>query len=307
MVIQRLAEANLKLKPVKCKFACKKVEHLGHLITPFGLKPNPRLVSAVREFQTPNDVRELRRFLGLASYYRKFVPKFAKIAEPLHRLTCKEAEFVWSDDCQHAFDSLKQKLTQAPVLAYPSFDKDLVLETDASIKGIGAILSQQQDDGKLHPVAFASRALSQPENYSITELETLAVVWAISHFHSCLYGHRVTVYTDHSAVKAVLETPNPTGKHARWWTRVYGRGVKQVSIVYRSGKENVGADALSRCPQPTDEATVKVASICTDTVTALLQSDPLQNIDDSFAEQQQKGILDPRHVCVLGTGKIASG
>ena len=124
------------------------MEYLGHLITPSGLKPNSRLVSAVQEFQTPSDIRELRRFLGLASYYRKFVPKFAKVAEPLHRLTRKEAEFVWSQDCQYAFDSLKQKLTEAPVLAYPSFDRDFVLETDASIKGIGAILSQKQDDGK---------------------------------------------------------------------------------------------------------------------------------------------------------------
>ena len=140
----------------------------------------------------------------------------------------------------------------------------------------------------MHPVAFASRALSPPErNYSITELETLAVVWAVSHFHSYLYGHRVTVYTDHSAVKAVLETPNPTGKHARWWTRVYGRGVKQVSIVYRCGKENVAADALSRCPQPADGVKTKVASIRTDTVTSLLQSDPLPSGESSFTTQQQ--------------------
>jgi len=102
-----------------------------------------------------------------------------------------------------------------------------ILETDASIKGLGAVLSQRQDDEKLHPIAFASRALNpQEKNYAITERETLAVVWVIiTHFHYYLYGHRVTVYTDHSAVKAVLETPNPSGKHARWWTRVYGRGV----------------------------------------------------------------------------------
>ena len=210
LVITRLAEANLKLKPIKCRFVCKEVEYLGHLITPSGLKFNPQLVSAVQEFQTPRDIRELRRFLGQAPCYRKFIPRFAKVAEPLHRLTRKEAEFLWSQDCQYAFDSLNQKLTKAPVLAYPSFDRDFVLETDASIKGIGTILSQKQDDEKLHPVAFASRALSQSEkNYSIMGLETLAVVWAVSHFHSYMYGHRVTVYTDHSAVKAVLETPNP--------------------------------------------------------------------------------------------------
>ena len=125
--------------------------------------------------------------------------------------------------------SLKERLATPPVLAYPAFDVDFTLETDASIQGLGAVLSQPQADGKLHPVAYASRALNKAEkSYSVTELETLAVVWAVSHFHSYLYGNKVTVLTDHSAVKAILETPNPTGKHARWWTKVYGRGVKRV-------------------------------------------------------------------------------
>jgi len=108
-----------------------------------------------------------------------------------------------------------------------------VLETDASVKGLGAVLSQQHNDHHLHPVAYASRSLSAPEkNYSITELETLAVVWAIQHYHPYLYGHEVTVVTDHSAVKAVLGTPSPSGKHARWWLKVFGSGVGQVHIVY---------------------------------------------------------------------------
>ena len=114
----------------------------------------------------------------------------------------------------------------------------------------GAILSQPQLDGKLHPVVYASCALNKAEkNYSITELETLAVARAISHFHSYLYGNRVTVLTDHSAVRATLETPNPTSKHAHWWSKVYGRSVKEVVIRYRAGRENVGANALSRSPR----------------------------------------------------------
>ena len=293
LVMERLREANLKLKPSKCCLARKEVDYLGHVITPTGLKPNQKLVIAVQEFPVPNDVRELRRFLGLASNYRKFIPQFARIAEPLHHLTRKEVEFVWSE----TFDSLKHKLTVAPVLAYPSFDRDFVIETDASVKGIGAILSQKQDNGKLHPVAFASRALSQSEkNYSITELETLAVVWAISHFHSYLYGHCVTVYTDHSAVRAVLETPNPTGKHACWWTRVYGRGVKKVTIVYRPGRENAAADALSRSPQGTPttscaDSDVHVASVTSDTVTSLLRVDPLKDDPSSFVEKQREDLF----------------
>ena len=115
------------------------------------------------------------------------------------------------------------------------------------------MLTQEQPDGKLHPIAYASRALAPAEkNYGITDLETLAVVWAMSHFHYYLYGHQVTVYTDHSAARAVLEAPNPTGKHAKWWLRVHGKGVKEVRFVYHSGRENSNADALSRCLKPPD-------------------------------------------------------
>jgi hypothetical protein len=130
---------------------------------------------------------------------------------------------------------LKEKLTTAPVLAFPACDRDFTVETDASISGIGAVLSQQRDDGKLHPIAYASRSLSSAErNYSVTELETLAVVWARTRFHHYLYGQSVTVVTDHSAVRAILETPNPSCKHARWWTKVYRTKGRQDSL--QSGK-----------------------------------------------------------------------
>ena len=120
---------------------------------------------------------------------------------------------------------------------------------DFSHQGLGAVLSQQQADGKLHPIAFASRALAAAEkNYGITDLETLGVVWAISHFHYYLHGHCVTVYTDPSAVKAVLETASPSGRHAHWWTPVFSNGIKQVTILHRAGQDNEAADALSQNP-----------------------------------------------------------
>ena len=131
----------------------------------------------VRTVQSP-----YRRQSSTSRATVRFIPKFAKVAQPLHRLTKKDTDFEWDATCQEAFETLKKKLTEAPVLAYPSFDKDFALETDASIQGIGAVLSQQQSDGRLHPVAYASRALSHAEShYSITELKTLAVVWAIDH------------------------------------------------------------------------------------------------------------------------------
>ncbi len=172
-----------------------------------------------------------------------------------------------------------------------------MLETDASIKGLGAVLSQEQGDSHLHPIAYASRSLSQSEKrYAITELETLVVVWATSHFHAYLYGNEVTVYTDHSAVKAVLATPSANGKHARWWSKVYGTGVRNVNIVYRSGKENANADALSRNPvspspaQPIAEGDVQVFAVSSETtMSELLSADPLPVDDvDHFAREQLK-------------------
>jgi hypothetical protein len=139
--------------------------------------------------------------MGLASYYRHFVKGFARIAQPVHALTRKGALFEWNSGCEEAFATLKRKLTESPVLAYPDFARSFIVETDASVKGLGAILSQRQADGQIHPVAYASRALSaQEKRYAVTELETLAVVWATTHFRAYLYGNDVTVYTDHTAV-----------------------------------------------------------------------------------------------------------
>jgi len=189
--------------------------------------------------------------------------------------------------------NLKVKLTSAPVLAYPSFDKPFTVETNACIDEMGAVLQQKQDDSKLHPGAFISRSLTPAErNYGITELEVLAVVWALTRFHSYLYGQSVTVITDHAAVRAVLETLNPSAKHARWWTCIYGTSVKDVHIMYCPGRLNAAADALSRSPctdaprvgegehetqvcavksQPADERKDKSAG---DTVQGLLKQPP---------------------------------
>ena len=251
-VMERFMKAGLKLKPGKCHFVCKEVQYLGHTITTQGIQPNKDRVIAVQDYPVPTSVKEVRQFIGLVSYYRRFIKGFANVAEPLHSLTQKDVTFEWTSSCQDAFNTLRKALTEAPVLAYPNFTEKFRLETDACVKGLGAVLSQLQDDEKVHPVAYASRALSDPEKrYAVTELETLAVVWALNHFHAYLYGNEVTVYTDHSSVRAVLETPNPSAKHARWWTKVYGSGIKSIQIMYRCGQDNQNADALSRNPQGT--------------------------------------------------------
>ena len=278
------------------------MEYLGHLVTPQGLKPKEGLVKAVTQFPRPTDVSSVQRFLGLASYYRRFIKNFAKIAEPLRELTQKNVAFHWTESREAAMTTLKEKLTTAPVLAFPSFDRPFTVETDASISGVGAVLIQYQEDQKLHPVAYASRSLSAAErNYSITELETLAVVWALSRFHPYLYGQSVTVVTDHAAVRAILETPSPSGKHARWWTRVYGSGLKDIKIVYRAGRLNCAADALSRSPCEEDstegvaEQELQVASVQSqptqselEDVSGLLESPPLTLPTGDFSVEQRK-------------------
>ena len=212
--------------------------------------------------------------------------------------------FKWTEDCQQAFELLKRKLTEAPVLAYPNFSTGFTIETDASYSGLGAILSQEQEDGCFHPVSYASRAFSPAErNYGITDLETLAVVWAITHFRHYLYNQQVRIYTDHAAVKSVLQNPNISGKHARWWMKVYGSGLKEINIVHRAGKDSCNVDALSRnpCgPAPAEgigESEVQVASVSkssnecdVDDISVLLELEPLNSEfnPETLASEQQK-------------------
>ena len=169
--------ANLKLKPLKYHFLRHSIEYLGHVFTPQGLQPNSKQVAAVQDFPVPENASQMRQFIGLTSYYRRFINKFAGTTAPFHGLTRKNAEFQSIPACQSAFEALKEKLVKAPLLVNPSFDRPFVLATDASVRGLGAVLSQKQSDELLHPVPYASCALSAPEkNYAITELETLAVV-----------------------------------------------------------------------------------------------------------------------------------
>ena len=212
------------------------MEYLGHVVSVDGVRTDPAKLEAVQDFPIPTDVKCLRSFLGLASYYRRFVPNFAKVAGPLHALTKKGVPFVWTRECQTTFDTLKALLTSSPILAYPDFTKPFVLETDASIAGLGAVLSQRQEDGSTRPIAYASRSLLKHEqNYGITEMEGLGVVWAVRHFQPYLYGHFCEVYTDHEALKSLLNTPQPSGKLARWGMAIQELNLK---IMHRSGRKN---------------------------------------------------------------------
>ena len=223
---------------------------MGYVVSSEGISADPSKVDAVKNFATPVDVRQLRSFLGLASYYRRFIPTFSKVAAPLFALTRKDAIFQWDEKCQESFDHLKSLLIQAPLLVFPDFTKPFVLETDASGQGLGAVLSQQQGSGCVAPIAYASRTLQKHEqNCGATELEALGVVWAIRHFRPYLYGHACKVYTDHEALKSLLNTPHPSGKLARWGLTIQEL---DLEIHYRPGRSNQAADALSRRVTPND-------------------------------------------------------
>ena len=176
-VFERFREANLKLKPEKCCLASDEVLYLGYVVSRNGISADPIKVESVKNFPQPNDLKSLRSFLGLASYYRRFIQNFSRVAGPLYELTRKDVEFLWKPIHDEVFCQLKQLLINAPVLAFPDFTKDFILETDASGVGLGAILAQGDKDGNVHPIAYASRTLQQHEkNYAVTELEALGIV-----------------------------------------------------------------------------------------------------------------------------------
>jgi len=190
------------------------MDYLGYVVSSGGIAADPKKVSAVDSFPRPTNLRSLRSFLKLTSYYCQFIPYYSVVAQPLYRLTHKNTPYKWTEKCEEAFVKLKRALSQAPVLAYPCFTESFLLETDLG-EGLGDVLSQHQNDNTIQPIVFASRTLQPHEkNHGISELEGLGVVWAAKHFRHYLYGHPCTVFTDHEALKSLLHTPHPSGELA---------------------------------------------------------------------------------------------
>ncbi len=244
LVFTKLQEAGLKAKLSKCDFLKSRIEFLGHVVDGAGIHTVDSKIKAVQHFPTPQNVENVRSFLGLAGYYRAFVRNFASIASPLTRLLKKDVPFMWNDAQRQAFESLKHALTQAPILAFPDYTLPFTLCTDASSLGVGAVLMQSSEGQRPHVIAYASRTLNSAESkYSVTHMEALAVVWALKHFRDIIYGYPVTVYTDHSAVTQLFSGKNLTGRLARWYLTVQQF---DPTIKYLPGKANTVADALSR-------------------------------------------------------------
>ena len=268
VVLDRLGDFGLKVKPEKCNLFTEKLRYLGHSISDRGISPDPDKISAVREWKKPVTERELRGFLGLAGYYRRFVPGFAKVAAPLHTLLggtgkrkknkkvslSRPITGAWDESCDKSFNDLKQLLTSAPLLGYPDFTRPFILEVDASYQGLGAVLSQRQEQG-LVVLGYASRGLRENErnmqNYSSMKLELLALRWAITvKFRDLLLGAKFVVYTDNNPL-SYLKTNTKLGATETRWAGELEQF--QFTIKYRSGRSNRNADALSRKTTHSDE------------------------------------------------------
>ena len=245
-LLQRLRDEHYYAHPEKCEFMLNKVSFLGHVVNSVGIAVQQHKVAAVRDWPAPANKREVRGFLGLAGYYRRFVQGFAKIAEPLSLLTHDNVAWQWEEAQQSAFQELKDRLSSAPILVYANPTQPYILQTDASDLAVGAVLSQRQDDGSERPIAYWSHKLNKAEfNYSATEKELLAIVLACEHWAGYLEGSQcpILIRTDHQPLTWLNGRPVVTARLARWVVRLTGYDFK---IDYVKGKENVAADALSR-------------------------------------------------------------
>ena len=242
-VFDRLRQANLRLKPSKCQFAAKRILYLGHYISKEGIEVNEEKIEAVKSYPSPTNVKQLRSFLGLANFYRRFVPGYAQIATPLNKLLKKDARYEWKEACEEAFQKLKKALTSAPLLGHPNLAKEFILRTDASADAIGYVLRQEDDNNDERPMSFGGRATRDAEKrWPITELEGLAVLEAVRANHYFLASTKFHIYTDHQALKTLFTDKDKSKKLIRWSLELQRY---RYEIHFIAGKKNQAADASS--------------------------------------------------------------
>ncbi|GJX64777.1 putative reverse transcriptase domain-containing protein [Tanacetum coccineum] len=238
-ILELLKKEELYAKFSKCEFWIPKVQFLGHVINSEGIHVDPAKIESIKDWVSPKSPTEIRQFLGLAGYYRRFIEGFSKIAKPMTKLTQKKVKFVWGDKQEAAFQTLKQKLCSAPILALPEGSEDFVAYCDASIKGLGVVLMQRDK-----VIAYASRQLKIHEkNYTTHDLELGAVVFALKIWRHYLYGTKCTVFTDHKSLQHILNQKELNMRQRRWLELLSDY---DCEIRYHPGKANVVADALSR-------------------------------------------------------------
>jgi transposase InsO family protein len=243
-VFNILKENKLVCQIDKCFFCLKQLKYLGKVVSGEGIATDPDLIADMVNYPCPSNVKQVRSFLGLCSCYRGFVQNFAVLAEPLTELTRSEVPWSWSEKKQKTFEILKDRMSNCPILRHPDWSKPFHLQTDASAYGAGAILSQKDENDKLHPVAYASWLFNKAQrNYTATERELLAIVLATRKWRQFFYGKTFVAETDHKPLSGQWDWKDPYGKITRW-----ANELRQfdITIKYRKGKDNEGPDALSR-------------------------------------------------------------
>ncbi|KAK8934297.1 hypothetical protein KSP39_PZI014692 [Platanthera zijinensis] len=278
-VLTILRENQLFAKKSKCSFGQSQVEYLGHLVSARGVQADPRKIESMVSWPQPTTVRALRGFLGLTGYYRRFVKDYGKIARPLTQLLQKDA-FQWSIEADEAFRALKQAMTTTPVLALPDFSKEFVVETDASGVGLGAVLMQEG-----RPLAYFSKALApRTLGLSTYEKEMLAIIHAVEMWRPYLLGQHFQVRTGHQSLKHFLEQRLASPLQQKWLTKLMGY---DYEIVYKQGRENVVADALSRLPESSlSHVSGPVVTTLDEIQAAVLQDPELRTIIETLQQGQ---------------------
>lgn len=306
-VFTKLKLHGLKVKMSKCHFFQKEVRFLGHIVSENGVATDPDKTAVIRSWPIPVTEKQLRSFLGLASYYRKFVQGFASIASPLHSLLSKpkntklkseQFQALWTEECTRAFETLKERLTSAPVLGFPDFTREFILETDASLEGLGAVLSQETPNGKV-VIAYASRSLRKAEKnmekYSSMKLELLALKWSVSEkFRDYLLGSKFIVYTDNNPLSYIHKAKQRVDATTMRWIGELAQF--NFSVKYRSGRVNRNADALSRRPISSEIESV------VDTLNRITQSTSLEVLKGSMNYiGEEAANVQLRSVCATAT------
>lgn len=313
-VFSRLDKHNLRLQTSKCQFLRREVIYLGHLITDKGVEPDPEKIRCVKEHPTPRNVVEIKQFLGLSGYYRRFIKDYSRISKPLTSLLKKNVPFEWTIEAQTAFDMLKEKLINAPILQYPNFEKEFILTTDASQFAIGSILSQGIPGQDL-PVAYASRTLNKAEQaYSTTEKELLSIVWAVKHFRPYLLGREFKIFTDHQPLTWLFNVKDPGSRLMRWRLKL---AEYNYEVVYKPGVTNTNADALSRIAgvnviRTRSQTSQEDKSITLESFEEYMEDPASQNVKNSNVHEVSGDIFETPeefHLvhCVSGDLKLSRG
>lgn len=282
-VAVQLRKAGLTINVAKSQFGLKQVQYLGFIVGEGTLQTNSEKVRAVAEFPVPNTQKQLRRFLGMTGWYQRFLSQYSTVIFPLTELLGKKA-FKWNEQAQSAFEEIKKRLCSAPLLMHPNYEKPFIVQCDASFHGVGAVLAQLDDDNVERPIAYMSKKLNKAQrNYTVTEIECLAVVLAVLKFRMYIEGHPFKIVTDHASLRWLMKQTDLSGRLARWALKLQRY---TFQIEHRKGSQNIVPDALSRSFEEPDavNAIEVELSPTIDLTSSAFQSEEYTALKDKFIE-----------------------